>query len=185
MCHSVYLESGSGFISLSLSLSLSHTHTHTQTADTNLLLLQTCLSKGSSFHFPPSHILSICGIRILLECPIDLSSLSIFSPIPTDSHPYPDVEFSNSCENSPISDSGCPKRRKIEGPLQASDLIRAEPWYKMVKNLLLWDVSSIDVVLISTPMGMLGLPFLTRDPRFSAKVWKLEDYPVLISSDTC
>eukprot|EP00268_Persea_americana_P027284 TRINITY_DN26703_c0_g1_i4.p1 TRINITY_DN26703_c0_g1~~TRINITY_DN26703_c0_g1_i4.p1 ORF type:complete len:718 (+),score=117.19 TRINITY_DN26703_c0_g1_i4:29-2155(+) len=134
----------------------------------------TCLSKGSSFHFPPSHILSICGIRILLECPIDLSSLSIFSPIPTDSHPYPDVEFSNSCENSPISDSGCPKRRKTEGPLQASDLIRAEPWYKMVKNLLLWDVSSIDVVLISTPMGMLGLPFLTRDPRFSAKIYATE-----------
>lgn len=47
------------------------------------------------------------------------------------------------------------------------------PRYRTVKNLLLWNVSFIDVVLISSPIGMLGLPFLTRDKEFSAKVMLL------------
>lgn len=54
--------------------------------------------------------------------------------------------------------------------LDENSLIRAEPRYKMIKNLLLWDASFIDMVLITSPMGMLGLPYLTRNRYFSAKV---------------
>ena len=38
----------------------------------------------------------------------------------------------------------------------------------------LWDVSFIDVVLISISMGMLGLPFLIRTKDFSAKIYVTE-----------
>lgn len=136
--------------------------------------MQTCLSTGGGYHFPPCHILDICGFRILLDCPLDLSALSIFSPIPSASKA--------SCvdkENPRCSNRSCPtdleeplvqKRQKVERPLDADDLIFAEPWYKTVRNLHLWNTSFIDVVLISSPMGMLGLPFLTRIKGFSAKV---------------
>ncbi|AES68917.2 hypothetical protein MTR_3g019030 [Medicago truncatula] len=40
----------------------------------------TCLSKGRGFHFPPCHMLNFCGVRILFDCPLDLSSLMAFSP---------------------------------------------------------------------------------------------------------
>ncbi|KAL7135421.1 hypothetical protein ABFS83_11G094600 [Erythranthe nasuta] len=119
----------------------------------------TCLSEGKGFYYPPCHILDISGFRILLDCPIDLSSLLVFSPVPIDPNPI----ISNG-KNS----------RKIDKPLDASSLICAQPRYRTVKNLLLWDVSFIDVVLISSPMGMMGLPFLTRNKDFSAKVYATE-----------
>ncbi|OVA07305.1 Beta-Casp domain [Macleaya cordata] len=136
----------------------------------------TCLSKGSGFHFPPCYIFTLCEFKILLDCPIDLSALTIFSPIPTGgSYQAADFHVSDiSMEDSCISDSNEPKRRKIEKTLQASDLIHAEPWYKTVTNLSLWDISFIDFVLISSPMGMLGLPFLTRNNKFSAKIYATE-----------
>ena len=62
------------------------------------------------------------------------------------------------------------KRHKMEKNLDANNLIHSEPCYKTVKNLQLQDITFIDVVLISSPMGMLGLPFLTRTKGFSAKV---------------
>ncbi|KAF3950733.1 hypothetical protein CMV_023553, partial [Castanea mollissima] len=43
----------------------------------------TCLSRGGDFHFPPCHILNVCGFRILFDCPMDLSALPIFSSVPT------------------------------------------------------------------------------------------------------
>ncbi|KAJ1286724.1 hypothetical protein BS78_03G374100 [Paspalum vaginatum] len=46
---------------------------------------QTCLSTsggGSSYHSPASHLLELEGIRFLLDCPIDLSSLAAFAPVP-------------------------------------------------------------------------------------------------------
>lgn len=96
-----------------------------------------------------------------LTFPLLQSSL----PIPASSYQAEDVEipdsFLYSCE---------PKRQRIEKTLHADDLIHAEPCYRTVTNLNLWDVSSIDLVLISSPMGMLGLPFLTRNENFSAKV---------------
>ncbi|KAI3947883.1 hypothetical protein MKX01_034548 [Papaver californicum] len=129
----------------------------------------TCLSKGGGFHFPPCYIINLCEFIILLDCPIDLSALTIFSPIPTSSYQPEDVEILDSllysCE---------PKRRRIEKTLHADDLIHAEPCYRTVTDLNLWDASSIDLVLISSPMGMLGLPFLTRNGNFSAKIYATE-----------
>ncbi|XP_051124112.1 uncharacterized protein LOC127246658 isoform X2 [Andrographis paniculata] len=115
----------------------------------------TCLSKGKGYYFPPCHILDVCGFRILFDCPLDLSSLAVFSPVPNDAVAHDE-------------------RRKADKPLDAGSLICAEPRYRTVKNLLLWNVSFIDLVLISSPMGMLGLPFLTRNKDFSAKVYATE-----------
>lgn len=135
------------------------------------IFFQTCLSKGGGFHFPPCHMLNFCGLRILLDCPLDLSALTVFSPLPTVFKALPSEEDSNSQAFGPLSaEVGSHKRQKMEKPLDANNLIFAEPWYKSVKNLHLWNFSSIDVILISRPMGMLGLPFLTRTKGFSAKV---------------
>ena len=94
-----------------------------------------------------------------------------FSPVPAafDALPF---EENNSAEADSFRDSngGSAKRQRIEKQLEAKGLIFAEPWYKTVKNLHLWNASFIDVVLISSPMGILGLPFLTRMKGFSAKV---------------
>lgn len=137
--------------------------------------MQTCLSKGGGYHFPPCHILNVCGFRILLDCPLDLSALTIFSPISSTSKvsslDEEDPKCSNRSDPLDLEEPLARKRKKVERPLDANDLIYAEPWYKTVKNLHLWNTSFIDVVLISSPMGMLGLPFLTRIKGFSAKVW--------------
>lgn len=89
-------------------------------------------------------MLELCGLRLLLECPIDLSALNVFNPI------------------------------SVGHQFDPSGFISAQPWYKTAKNLHLWDVSLIDVVLISSPAGMLGMPFLTRNPGFSAKIYATE-----------
>ncbi|GKU91295.1 hypothetical protein SLEP1_g5194 [Rubroshorea leprosula] len=127
----------------------------------------TCLSKGDGFHFPPCSMLNLCGFRILLDCPIDFSALTIFSPVPPAFSGRFDVESS---QTEPV----VRKRQRIEKQLDANDLIFEEPWYKTVKSLHLWDASFIDIVLISSPMGMLGLPFLTRSKGFAAKVYATE-----------
>lgn len=62
------------------------------------------------------------------------------------------------------------KRRRSEKVLEAGDLLKAVPWYKMVENLEALDVPSIDVVLITSAVGILGLPFLTKRKHFCAKV---------------
>lgn len=131
------------------------------------MFLQTCLSKGDGFQYPPCHMLNLCGFRILIDCPLDLSSITIFSPVPYDvgfeASEYPsDVPLD---AHNPIQ-----KKQKLERQLTPADLVCAEPWYKTVKALHLWEVSLIDIVLISNPMGLLGLPFLTQNPGFSAKV---------------
>lgn len=134
-----------------------------------ILFYQTCLSKGGGYHCPPCHIVSVGGLQFLLDCPLDLSALTIFSPIPTGSNAVLDEDSDCSPRTSLDSKNGR-KRQKMDKTLNADDLIRSEPCYKTVTNLHLWDLSFIDVVLISTPMGMLGLPFLTRTKGFSAKV---------------
>lgn len=111
----------------------------------------TCLSKGRGFYYPPCHILDLYGCQVLLDCPLDLSGLTVFSPIPSDSSDMLDEE-----------------------PLKAQNIIYSEPYYKTVKGLHTWDFTSIDVVLISSPMGMIGLPFLTRTADFSAKIYVTE-----------
>ncbi|KAJ3669343.1 hypothetical protein LUZ60_011293 [Juncus effusus] len=97
----------------------------------------TCLSEGTSLYNPPCHLLQLNGFSLLLECPIDLSSLLNFSPIPTSPCDY---------DNN-------------------NKLVRAVPFYKTVVSQ--WDPHVIDVVLISSPYSLLGLPFLTRKPGFS------------------
>uniref|UniRef100_A0A1D1XDH8 Integrator complex subunit 9 n=1 Tax=Anthurium amnicola TaxID=1678845 RepID=A0A1D1XDH8_9ARAE len=140
----------------------------------------TCLSKGRGFHFPPCYMLDLCGFRILLECPVDLSALMVFTPISTPTSAFVGIrdEGKVTCE---VGSS--PKRRRwteekeeegMEVPLSKSDLINALPWYKTVGSLHLWDVSLIDVVVVSSPMGMLGLPFLTQNNNFSAKIYATE-----------
>jgi integrator complex subunit 9 len=103
-------------------------------------------------------MLNFCGIRILFDCPLDLSALMAFSPVPN--LDALSLEESNNNE----------KRQKIEDLLDAKSLVFAEPWYKTVNKLHLWNASLIDVILISSPMGIMGLPFLTRQNGFSAKV---------------
>ncbi|KAH6767965.1 hypothetical protein C2S51_013301 [Perilla frutescens var. frutescens] len=126
-----------------------------------------CLSEGSGYYYPPCHIMDISGFRVLFDCPMDLSSLTIFSPVPVDSNTIVNgYNFSCSCQKYVGLDSNEEK--------WGNGLIYAEPRYRTVKNLLLWNVSFIDVVLISSPMGMLGLPFLTRNKDFSAKVYATE-----------
>ncbi|MQL92124.1 hypothetical protein Taro_024745, partial [Colocasia esculenta] len=140
----------------------------------------TCLSKGRGFHFPPCHILDLSGFRILLECPMDLSALTVFDPLLT-----PDVAVIDiGDEEEGIHEGNSHQKKKrwaereAEGgkgtPLSKNDLINAVPWYKTVGSLNLWDISLIDVVVISSPMGMLGLPFLTRNSNFSAKIYATE-----------
>ncbi|XP_047974016.1 integrator complex subunit 9 [Salvia hispanica] len=109
---------------------------------------QTCISEGRGYYFPPCHILDISGVSVLIDCPMDLSSLTIFSPLPVDSH---DIN--------------------IDEEKRGNGLIYAEPRYRTVTKLLSWNISFIDVVLITSPIGMLGLPFLTRKKGFTAKVY--------------
>ncbi|KAK9682514.1 hypothetical protein RND81_10G079500 [Saponaria officinalis] len=134
----------------------------------------TCLNKGQGYHFPPCNMLEIGGFRVLLDCPLDLSALLVFSPVPVYSERRLEEAFDCSCSESLVTDSVARKRQKVEHQLDASSLIHAVPWFKTVSTLHLWDVSFIDVVLISSPMGMLGLPFLTRNERFSAKIYATE-----------
>lgn len=130
--------------------------------------LQTCLSEGRGYYFPPCHIVNISGFRVLFDCPLDLSALSVFSPLPIVTSSLLDEKTSNvSVQSSSNSES---VRREVGESLDSKSLIRAEPWYKTVKSLQLWSIYSIDVVLISSPMGMLGLPFLTRLKDFRSKV---------------
>lgn len=108
-------------------------------------------------------MLNLSGFRILIDCPLDLSAITIFSPLPYDVG-FEASEYPSDAQN-PIQ-----KKQKLARQMTPDDLVCAEPWYKTVKALHLWDVSLIDIVLISNPMGLLGLPFLTQNPRFCAKV---------------
>ncbi|ESQ49281.1 hypothetical protein EUTSA_v10020176mg [Eutrema salsugineum] len=131
----------------------------------------TCLSKGDGFHYPPCHMLNLCGFRILIDCPLDLLAITIFSPFPYDVR----FEASEYPSDVPLdAQSPTQKKQKLERQMTPDDLVCAEPWYKTVKALHLWEASLIDIVLISNPMGLLGLPLLTQNPRFCAKIYMTE-----------
>ena len=119
--------------------------------------MQTCLSGGKGYYCPPCHILNVGGFHILLECPLDLSALAVFAPISV-----------NGSRSGEIVEQE--EERDNEASLTLDGLINSLPWYKTVASLGLWDLSLIDIVLISSPMGFLGLPILTRNSNFSAKV---------------
>ncbi|KAI3740443.1 hypothetical protein L2E82_30872 [Cichorium intybus] len=116
----------------------------------------TSLSQNKGFNLPSCHMVNLSGFHILFDCPLDLSSLTIFSPISTILHEH---TFDSS------------SFKKI---LDSYNLIPLEPYYKTIERGHLWNVSLIDVVLISSPMGMLGLPFLTCTKGFSAKIYATE-----------
>ncbi|CAN4085501.1 unnamed protein product [Withania somnifera] len=132
----------------------------------------TCLSEGRGYYFPPCHIVNICGFRVLLDCPLDLSALAIFSPLPIANSSLVDEKTSNHRGQS--SSNSVSVSQEVAESLDPKSLIQAEPWYKTVKSLQLWSIYSLDVVLISSPMGMLGLPFLTRLKDFRAKIYATE-----------
>ncbi|KAK3419328.1 hypothetical protein EUGRSUZ_H05129 [Eucalyptus grandis] len=137
--------------------------------------MQTCLSRGRGFYFPQCHMLSVRGFRILIYCPLDLSPLTAFAPIPPGFSAVQDEEdFGHSVDKSDGCESGNEEREDTENPMNAKAFIRSEPWYETVASLHLWNLSFIDVVLISSPTRMLGLPFLTRAKGFSAKVYVTE-----------
>ncbi|XP_022938642.1 uncharacterized protein LOC111444811 isoform X4 [Cucurbita moschata] len=133
----------------------------------------TCLSRGGCFYFPPCHMFEVCGFRIQFDCPMDFSALPIFSPVPLDFYVISDEELSTHPGNGSFNLENV-SEEKIEKPLDVGSLIKAEPWYKIINNLRLWNPSFTDIVLISSPMGMLGLPFLTREKDFSAKIYATE-----------
>ncbi|TVU36110.1 hypothetical protein EJB05_18026, partial [Eragrostis curvula] len=108
---------------------------------------QTCLSTGGggggSYHSPASHILEADGMRLLLDCPIDLFALAAFAPVP------------------------------LAG--DAEGLIRAVPRYWAPAAAAAAEAGGVDAVLVSSAMGMLGLPFLTGLPGFAhTKVYGTE-----------
>uniref|UniRef100_A0ACD5XC49 Uncharacterized protein n=1 Tax=Avena sativa TaxID=4498 RepID=A0ACD5XC49_AVESA len=111
----------------------------------------TCLAApgsggGGGYHAPASHLLELEGLRLLLDCPIDLSALSAFAPVPLG------------------ADSG-----------DAGDLIRAVPYYWSPAAVAATRAGGVDAVLVSSAMGMLGLPFLTRLSSFAnTKVYVTE-----------
>ncbi|CAM0884250.1 unnamed protein product [Alopecurus aequalis] len=101
----------------------------------------TCLAtpgSGGGYHTPASHLLELEGLRLLLDCPIDLTALTAFAPVPLG------------------VDSG-----------DAGDLIRAVPYYWSPAAVAAAKAGGVDAVLVSSATGMLGLPFLTRLPSFA------------------
>lgn len=149
---------------------------------------------------PLSFSLDFCQTRILLECPIDLSALLLFLPsaLPSDvdqqrpdslslQHANSDTLPSSSSRSSParardhrqdLLQAGRKRPRHEDGAREQRDYYRivhgqyfldAAPWYK-TPNLNAVDVTSLNVVLVSNPVAMLGLPLLVRNPDFTAKV---------------
>ncbi|KAF7039255.1 hypothetical protein CFC21_049293 [Triticum aestivum] len=101
---------------------------------------------GGGYHSPASHLLELEGVRLLLDCPVDLSALTAFAPVPLG------------------PDCG-----------DAGDLIRAVPYYWSPAASAAAKAGGVDAVLVSSATGMLGLPFLTRLPSFAnTKVYVTE-----------
>uniref|UniRef100_A0A453G8X6 Uncharacterized protein n=1 Tax=Aegilops tauschii subsp. strangulata TaxID=200361 RepID=A0A453G8X6_AEGTS len=109
----------------------------------------TCVAtpgSGGDYHTPASHLLEVEGVRLLLDCPVDLSALAAFAPVPLG------------------ADCG-----------DAGDLIRAVPYYWSPAAAAAAKAGGVDAVLVSSATGMLGLPFLTRLPSFAnTKVYVTE-----------
>ncbi|KAM3334642.1 hypothetical protein ACQJBY_029215 [Aegilops geniculata] len=109
----------------------------------------TCVAtpgSGGGYHTPASHLLEVEGVRLLLDCPVDLSALRAFAPLPLG----PDCD-------------------------DAGDLIRAVPYYWSPAASAAAKAGGVDAVLVSSATGMFGLPFLTRLPSFAnTKVYVTE-----------
>nr|GEV47551.1 integrator complex subunit 9 isoform X1 [Tanacetum cinerariifolium] len=131
----------------------------------------TSLSQSGGYNLPPCNIVNLCGFHILFDCPLDLSALTIFSPLSTSLYEsLHQQSIASSSSDMPLMG----QQEETKKLLDKNNLIPVEPYYKTVEGLHLWNTSLIDVVLISSPMGMLGLPFLTRAEGFSAKIYATE-----------
>ncbi|PHT94487.1 hypothetical protein T459_02369 [Capsicum annuum] len=85
----------------------------------------TCLSEGKGYHFPPCHIVNICGFRVLIDCHLDLSALAVFSPLSTVISSLFDERTSNDRGQSLSSSSAGYARVTISYPkqrLQSKDI---------------------------------------------------------------
>jgi integrator complex subunit 9 len=148
---------------------------------------------------PPCFSLDFCHTRILLECPLDLSALLQFLPsalpsfvdqgkgelLHSDTLPSSSTRSSTLRRGAQRDDVVQPdsKRQKtesvkplVDGPKKShyksiggQYLLDAEPWYK-TPDFNVVDVTSLNAVIVSNPVAMLGLPLLTRHPHFTAKV---------------
>ncbi|XP_024534809.1 integrator complex subunit 9 [Selaginella moellendorffii] len=122
------------------------------------------LQRPSSGAAVDSNLLEICDLQLLLECPLDLSSLSLF--LPTE-----EALSENARRKKPKK--GDSSELVVKAPFRrAGDgvVIDAEPWYQSA-DLSVLDVALINAVVISRPESMLALPFLTRNPDFTAKIF--------------
>lgn len=124
----------------------------------------TSLSEGNGLYVSVCQIINIYGFCLLFDCPLNLSRLSIFSPVGVDEEEFK-VSWCNDFRNSECSDK---KRQKVDKSLDASDLIYSEPYYKTVNDLHLWNAMFIDIVMISSYIiwGCLVCRFLLRKKDF-------------------
>jgi hypothetical protein len=148
---------------------------------------------------PPCFSLESSHTSILLKCPLDLSTLLEFLPSALPSFDdqgkgellHSDTLSSSSTRSSTLRqgaqrDMWCnritnDRRLKsvkplVDGPKKShyksiggQYLLDAEPWYE-TPDFNVVDVSSLNAVIVSNPVAMLGLPLLTRHPHFTAKV---------------
>jgi len=123
---------------------------------------QTLVAEGS-------FLLRLGDVTILLDCPLDLRALSVFVPqYRTVTFPIQTPLDAERPAGSAAAASGdvlvvLNGRHRIFGPLQLCP-----------PRLDLLDVAAIDVVLISNPTGILGLPYLVRRPGFRARIFATE-----------
>jgi len=114
-------------------------------------------------------LLRLGDVTILLDCPLDLRGLAVFVPqYRTVTFPIQTPLDAERPATAAAAASGdvlvvLNGRHRILGPLQLCP-----------PRLDLLDVAAIDVVLISNPTGILGLPYLVRRPGFRARVFATE-----------
>ncbi|KAJ8554149.1 hypothetical protein K7X08_024827 [Anisodus acutangulus] len=137
---------------------------HTQSTDGSENMSIVCISEPNEALIVVTSTRTMISVvdettaSLVSEAVRSTSALAVFSPLPIAISSLLDEETSS--QSSEFLDS--------------KSLIQAEPWYKTVTSLQLWSIYSIDLVLISSPMGMLGLPFLTRSKDFRAKIYATE-----------
>jgi len=112
-------------------------------------------------------LLRLPDVTILLDCPLDVSSLGAYLP------QYYTHSFDGGGSSTTPANAG-PALVLNNGQLMAD----APSGFRFrAARLDMIDVGAIDVVLVSNCTGLLGVPLLMRDPRFRGRVYATE--PVL------